>query len=147
MSSPRAGHRLAAVPRLDPSTFDLPVARIRSGHFTDAYFNLSKELLEGQGHDPVVTMQVFQRHEATLSGIDEAVAILRLCSGRRGDGGEWIDGWPELEVLALNEGDRIEPWETVMTIRGPYARFAHLETVYLGSLARCTRVATRRRKR
>ena len=37
---------------------------------------------------------------------------------------------------ALHEGDAISPWETVMTIEGDYALFAHLETVYLGSLAR-----------
>src|SRR5439155_11278115 len=30
----------------------------------------------------------------------------------------------------------MEPFETVMTIEGSYAVFAHLETVYLGSLAR-----------
>jgi nicotinate phosphoribosyltransferase len=129
--------------RLDPSTFDLPVERIRSGHYTDAYFNLSKGLLEAEGRDPVVTMQVFQKNEAVLAGIDEAIAVLRLCSGHRGDDGGWAEGWPELEVAALHEGDRVEPWETVMTITGPYARFAHLETVYLGCLARRTRVATR----
>ncbi len=43
-------------------------------------------------------------------------------------------GW--LEVRALEEGDAIEPWETVMTIEGDYSLFAHLETVYLGCLAR-----------
>ena len=32
--------------------------------------------------------------------------------------------------------------DTVLTIEGPYASFAHLETVYLGVLARGTRVAT-----
>jgi nicotinate phosphoribosyltransferase len=131
------------VARLDPATFDLPVDEIRAGRYTDAYFNLSKQLLESEGRDPRVTMQVFQRKEAVLAGIDEAIAMLRLCSGHRGPDGEWVDGWEELEVCALHEGDRIEPWETVMTIRGPYARFAHLETVYLGSLARRTRVATR----
>jgi nicotinate phosphoribosyltransferase len=39
-------------------------------------------------------------------------------------------------VHALYEGDRISPWETVMTIEGDYPLFAHLETVYLGCLAR-----------
>ena len=39
---------------------------------------------------------------------------------------------------ALYEGDEISPWETVMTIEGDYAEFAHLETVYLGCLARRT---------
>ena len=41
---------------------------------------------------------------------------------------------------ALYEGDAIAPWETVMTIEGDYSLFAHLETVYLGCLARRTLV-------
>jgi nicotinate phosphoribosyltransferase len=34
------------------------------------------------------------------------------------------------------------PWETVMTIEGDYTLFAHLETVYLGVLARRTLIST-----
>ena len=41
---------------------------------------------------------------------------------------------------ALHEGDEIAPWEPVLQIEGDYALFAHLETVYLGSLARRTRI-------
>jgi nicotinate phosphoribosyltransferase len=36
----------------------------------------------------------------------------------------------------LYEGDPIAPYETVMTIEGDYSLFAHLETVYLGCMAR-----------
>jgi nicotinate phosphoribosyltransferase len=81
-------------------------------------------------------MQVFQKHNSLLGGIDEAIAVLKLCSGHRADDGSWIPGWDELDVRALHEGDRIAPLETVMTIEGDYSLFAHLETVYLGSLAR-----------
>jgi nicotinate phosphoribosyltransferase len=81
-------------------------------------------------------MQVFQRKDSMLGGIDEAVAILKQCSGRRGPEGRWINGFGDLAVHALYEGDEIEPWETVMTIEGDYTLFAHLETVYLGVLAR-----------
>jgi nicotinate phosphoribosyltransferase len=45
-------------------------------------------------------------------------------------------GWDQLEVYALRESDRIAPHETVMLIEGDYSLFAHLETVYLGCLAR-----------
>jgi nicotinate phosphoribosyltransferase len=121
--------------RLDPEVFRLPVDRIRSGWYSDQYFNLTKELLEEEDRHPRVTMQVFQRHRSLLGGIDEALAILRLCSGR-GVAGGWEPGWDELDVRALYEGDEIAPWETVMTIEGDYSLFAHLETVYLGSLAR-----------
>ncbi len=124
--------------RLHPSTFRLPVEKIRSGWYTDAYFNHAKALLEAEGRHPRVRMQVFQRQDALLGGIDEAIAILRLCSGRSTPAGGWVDGFGELEVFALHEGDHIDPWETVMTIEGDYALFAHLETVYLGCLARGT---------
>jgi nicotinate phosphoribosyltransferase len=124
------------VPRLDPETFRLPVERIREGYYSDAYFVYTKELLEAEDRHPHVTMQVFQKRDSVLGGIDEAIAVLKKCSGRRGPDGEWISGWGELEVCALYEGDRIAPWETVMTIEGDYGLFAHLETVYLGCMAR-----------
>ncbi len=122
--------------RLDPQVFRLPVPRIRSGYYSDAYFVYTKELLEREGHYPRVTVQVFQKRDSVLGGIDEAIAVLKLCSGRAAEGGEWVEGWPALVVHALHEGDRISPRETVMTIEGDYSLFAHLETVYLGVLAR-----------
>ncbi|HVX33992.1 MAG TPA: quinolinate phosphoribosyl transferase [Solirubrobacterales bacterium] len=122
--------------RLAPETFRLPVEKIRDAYYSDTYFALTKELLEGDGKHPQVTMQVFAKRAGLLGGIDEAIAVLRLCSGRRRSDGGWEDGWPRLRVSALHEGDEIEPWETVMTIEGDYSLFAHLETVYLGTLAR-----------
>jgi nicotinate phosphoribosyltransferase len=122
--------------RLDPAIFRLPVERIRAGYYSDAYFVHTKTLLESENHHPRVTMQVFQKQDAILGGIDEAIAVLKLCSGRAGPDREWIEGWPELVVHALREGDRIAPWETVMTVEGDYSLFVHLETVYLGGLAR-----------
>jgi nicotinate phosphoribosyltransferase len=121
--------------RLDPEIFRLPVERIRRGYYADAYFVYTKQLLEAEDHHPRVTMQVFQKHETLLGGIDEAIAVLKLGSGHDEDG-LWVPGWDELEVHALYEGDSVEPLETVMTIEGDYSLFAHLETVYLGSLAR-----------
>ena len=122
--------------RLDPAIFRLPVERIRQGYYSDAYFVYTKQLLEAEDHRPHVTMQVFQKHDSVLGGIDEAIAILKLCSGHENAGGEWVTGWDALEVHALREGDRIAPRETVLTIEGDYSLFAHLETVYLGVLAR-----------
>jgi nicotinate phosphoribosyltransferase len=119
--------------------FRLPVERIREGYYTDAYFNFTKQLLDHAEQRPRVTMQVFQKQESVLGGIDEAIAVLKECSGRPSVG-EWEPGWDELEVHALHEGDEIAPWETVMTIEGDYSLFAHLETVYLGCLARRTLV-------
>src|SRR5437764_5821238 len=77
-------------------------------------------------------MQAFQKKHSFLGGMDEAIAILKLCSG----------DWDALTVHALYDGDRVEPWETVLMIEGDYTLFAHLETVYLGVLARRTRITT-----
>ncbi len=118
--------------RLPAEIFDLPVEKMREGYYTDAYFNHTRAALLADGRHPRVVMQVFQKHEAVLGGIDEAIAVLRLCA----------DDWDALTVHALYESDRIEPWETVLTIEGDYTTFAHLETVYLGTLARRTIVAT-----
>jgi nicotinate phosphoribosyltransferase len=101
--------------------------------------------MQADGHHPRVRMQIFQRSAAVLCGIDEALAIVRLCSGRRDPAGEWIDGWQQLRVAALFDGDAIAPYETVLTIEGDYAAFAHLETCYLGVLSRRTRIATNAR--
>ena len=121
--------------RLDPAIFRLPVDRIRHGYYSDAYFVYTKSVLETEGHHPHVTMQVFQKKDSVLGGIDEAIAVLKLCSGYE-QGGTWVPGWNDLEVYALREGDQIAPRETVMIIEGDYSLFVHLETVYLGSLAR-----------
>jgi nicotinate phosphoribosyltransferase len=129
---------LADRQRLSPATFRLPVEKIRDGYYSDAYFNHTKSLLEADGHHPRVVMQVFQRKESVLGGIDEAIAVLKQCSGYRGPDGRWVNTFKELEVCALYEGDEVSPWETVMTIEGDYSYFAHLETVYLGCLARRT---------
>jgi nicotinate phosphoribosyltransferase len=118
--------------RLPPEIFELPVEKMREGYYTDAYFNHTRAALLADERHPRVVMQVFQKKSAVLGGIDEAIAILKLCA----------DDWDELTVHALYDGDQIEPWETVLTIEGDYTRFAHLETVYLGTLARRTLIAT-----
>jgi nicotinate phosphoribosyltransferase len=122
--------------RLDPDVFALPVEKIRDGYYSDQYFNLTKELLEHEDRHPRVLMQVFQKQESLLGGVDEAIAILKQCAGRYRPDGTWELGWEGLEVRALQEGDPIAPRETVMTIEGDYSLFAHLETVYLGCMAR-----------
>lgn len=122
--------------RLPVETFQLPIARMREGYYSDAYFNFTRDVLEANNHRPQVMIQVFQRGESVLGGMDEALAILRSCAGRFDHDGEWQDGWDDLEVAALFDGDEITPWETVLMISGDYSLFAHLETLYLGVLAR-----------
>ncbi len=122
--------------RLPPEIFELPVEKMREGYYTDVYFNHARETLLRDGRHPRVVMQVFQKQQAVLGGMDEAIAILKLCS----------HDWDELTAHALYDGDEIAPWETVMTIEGDYTLFAHLETVYLGVLARRTLVSTNVRR-
>jgi nicotinate phosphoribosyltransferase len=122
--------------RLAPGIFDLPVEKMKAGYYTDAYFNFARDALLADDRHPRVLMQVFQKKRAVLGGMDEAIAILKLCS----------HGWDELAVHALHDGDELEPWETVMTIEGDYTLFVHLETVYLGVLARRTLISTNVRR-
>lgn len=122
--------------RLDPSIFHLPVERMRSGYYSDKYFVRTRDVLLADQYRPRVTMQVFGKTHAFLGGIDEAIAILKLCSA----------DWEELTVQALYDGDEVEPWETVLLVEGPYDAFAHLETLYLGVLSRRTRVGTNTRR-
>ena len=122
--------------RLDPAIFHLPVDKMREGYYSDKYFVRARDLLRKDRHRPRVTMQVFGKSHAYLGGIDEAIAILKLCAER----------WDELVVHALYDGEEMQPWETVLLIEGPYDAFAVLETLYLGVLARRTRVGTNTRE-
>jgi nicotinate phosphoribosyltransferase len=131
--------------RLAPEQFRLPVDEIRRGYYSDVYFNRARAILQADKRAVRVRMQVFTRHDAVLCGIDEAIAILRCGTGRFDDDGRWHDEWGQLEVSALHDGDSISAWETAMTIEGDYASFAHLETLYLGVLARRTRIASNAR--
>jgi nicotinate phosphoribosyltransferase len=118
--------------RLSPDIFDLPVEKMRDGYYADAYFNHARATLLHDGRRPRVVMQVFQKKDAYLGGMDEAIAILKLCSY----------DWEALTVHALYDGDHADPWETVMMIEGDYTLFAHLETAYLGVLSRRTLITT-----
>jgi nicotinate phosphoribosyltransferase len=123
----------AGRPWLPPETFHLPVEEIRAGHYSDKYFVRTRQVLVAEGRHPRVLMQVFTRKDGILCGIEEAVAVLQLCSDPPGS---------RLVIHALRDRNVIMARETVMTIEGDYAAFAHLETVYLGVLARGTGVAT-----
>ena len=171
--------------RLPSHFFDLPIQEIRRGYLSDVYFWREKIVLEDHGLHPKVTVQVFQKKHAILCGIDEAIAILKVASGRYKDNKRayklfdrflemkrkarkffnfdkekylnilheklevseeldqlWENGFDELDVNALYDGDEIDPWESVMHITGDASLFAHLETIYLGVLARRTKIST-----
>lgn len=118
--------------RLKPPVFDIPARKIKGGWYSDKYFVRTKKILEKDHNHNSVLMQVFCRKNATVCGLDEAIAIVKLCADRP----------EELKIRALYDGDEVKAGETVMTIEGDYSTFAHLETVYLGVIARPTAVAT-----
>jgi nicotinate phosphoribosyltransferase len=138
MTEPVIPPPLRPAERVSPDQYRLPTDRIREGYYSDKYFARTREVLAGRARNPRVTVQVFQKNVGWLGGVDEAIAILTLCLT---EGFAFSD----LEVLALRDGDTVSPGETVMLIHGPYVAFGHLETVYLGVLARRTRVATNTR--
>src|SRR5919198_166447 len=70
--------------------------------------------------------------EAVRLQVDSEIALDRL----------WRPGGAELEVRALRDGDLVDAWEPVIEVTGPYRLFAHLESVYLGVLARRSLVAS-----
>lgn len=118
------------------STFNIPIDKIKSGYYSDDYFLRTAEILNKDNHHPRILMQVFQREHCVLCGVDEAIAIIKTCAFN-----------PEnITIHALHDGDEIAPWETFMTIEGDLADFAHLETVYLGVMARQSRIATNVRR-
>ena len=118
--------------RIPVEKFDFPVEKIKSGYYTDAYFLRSEEILNGDNHHPRVLMQIFARDNVVLCGTDEVIALIKKCAFH-----------PEnITIHALHDGTEVKEWETVMTIEGDYADFAHLETIYLGIFARQSRIAT-----
>src|SRR5262249_49033335 len=83
--------RIESRKRLPPEIFELPIEKMREGYYTDAYFNHARATLLEDARRPRVVMQVFQKNDAYLGGMDEAIAVLRLCS----------DDWDDLTVHAL----------------------------------------------
>lgn len=178
---------MASKIRLPVETFDIPVHKIRRGYYSAVYFWRTKQILEKLDYSRTVLMQVFQKRDAVLCGTDEAIAVLKLCSGYYSEPDVaykvfddyiilnreirkisiearhsnllrelvasrttkeidlddlWVNTANRLEIRSLYDGYAISPWETVMTIDGLPQYFAHLESVYLGILARRTMVAT-----
>jgi len=118
--------------RLDPAVFGFPIEQIKQGFYTDIYFVRAREIVRQDKRSSSVVMQFSGKSEGWIGGVDEVIALLKLCS----------DDWSALTVNALYEGDRYESWDTVLTIEGPYESFGYLETLCLGALSRRTRVCT-----
>jgi nicotinate phosphoribosyltransferase len=115
-----------------------PSTEILSGDSADVYFMRAERILDAEGRDPLVTMEVFTRQDAVLCGIDEAKNLL---------GHVLADADPNETCLeALDDGDEISSKEIVLRIRARYRRFGLYETAFLGMLAQSTGWATAARE-
>lgn len=119
------------IERLTNKTFKFD-KRVGEGWFSAVYFLKTQKIVEEKLKDNVVTMQFFQRKNAVLCGTDEVIALIH----------EFARSPEKLEIHSLKDGDKIEPYETILTITGPYQNFGFLEGIMDGILARRTSVAT-----
>ncbi len=115
-----------------------PSREILSGESADVYFARADRILEREGLDPVVTMEVFARRDAVLCGIDEVKNLLAHVLREAKPG--------EVTVEALSDGDAIAPKEIVLRINARYRAFGLYETAILGMLAQSTGWATAARE-
>lgn len=115
-----------------------PAREILSGDSADVYFARAERILEREGLDPIVTMEVFARQDAVLCGIDEAKTLLAHVFDASDPA--------ETSIEALDDGDTIGPKEIVLRISGRYRTFGLYETALLGMLAQSTGWATAARE-
>ncbi|MFD1739298.1 nicotinate phosphoribosyltransferase [Bacillus salitolerans] len=119
------------IKRLTNKTFKFD-ERIKDGWFSAVYFLKTKEIIKKYKPNNTVTMQFFQKQHGVLCGTDEVIALVKT----------FAEHPEELEIHSLKDGDKITPFETVLTIKGPYQYFGYLEGIIDGILARRTSVAT-----
>ena len=115
-----------------------PSTEILTGESADVYFARADRILQREGLDPVVTMEVFARRDAMLCGIDEVKNLLAHVLGASDPG--------EVVVEALSDRDAIAPKEIVLRITARYRAFGLYETAILGMLAQSTGWATAARE-
>jgi len=94
-----------------------------SGETSDIYFLRSQRIMEEEGVNPRVTMEVFPSGDGILCGMREVLALL----------GKALPA--DAEVWALAEGESFRFKETVLRITAPYLSFGIYETAMLGILA------------
>lgn len=115
---------------IDPARrfFSATHQEILDAHTTDIYFLRTRDILSHMGRlDVPACADVFNRDGGVLCGVDEVANLFR---GRN------------VEIHSIPEGERFEPNEVVMSIRGPYGEFGLYETTLLGMLASSSAWAT-----
>lgn len=114
---------------LDAMNHETP---LNPAQYTDVYFVKSRLAAQAVGHNPTVLWQVFQKKDSVLAGVKPMLEQL--------DGA--IYGNDDIEIWSLDDGDVIAPGETVMLVKAPFQSFVEFESIYLGTLAEATKIAT-----
>ena len=107
---------------------------VLAGDTSDVYFLRTSKVMELEGVNPRVTMEVFPSGDGILCGMREVEALLRRCLPSEG------------EVWALAEGEAFRVKEVVLRIIAPYLSFGVYETAILGILAHESAWATAARQ-
>jgi nicotinate phosphoribosyltransferase len=115
------------------SKFDITYP-VLSGDTADIYFARAQAILQREGLNPPVTMEVFSSRPGLLCGIKEALAL--LASVLPDDAAIW----------AMEEGEDFAPKEVVLRITAAYSPFGLYETAILGILAQSCGWATAARE-
>jgi nicotinate phosphoribosyltransferase len=119
--------------------------RMREGWYTDRYFVRTARTVAITGRDPLVCVQVFAKQSGIVAGMYEAIRMLQTQLAPHPETAHRY-ALADLSIESLMDGDAVQPYETTMLITGPYLAFAHLETDYLGVLARRSLVASNVRR-
>lgn len=112
-----------------------PSRDVLSGRTADIYFRRTVEILQAEGLNPEVTMEVFPNRAGLLCGIEEVKALLKAVfkQGRA-------------DIRALDEGQPMQAKEVVLRIKAPYLSFGLYETAICGMLAQSSGWATAARE-
>src|SRR5262245_57933329 len=117
--------------RLTKDTFKLDAERMRSGWYSDKYFenivgmltNLAQRGYGFGGHSTrlaaagidargadigniIVEMQWFTRRQpfSVVAGVDKALSMLQCCTGYYDQAGQFVNTYDQLEVEAVHDG-------------------------------------------
>ncbi len=104
------------------------------GDNADIYFQRARDILQREGLDPVVTMEIFPGRDGILCGMREALALLERVLPH------------DAQVWMLDEGAPMHAKEVVLRIRARYSAFGLYETALLGILASQSGWATAARR-
>ncbi|MFC0270335.1 nicotinate phosphoribosyltransferase [Metabacillus herbersteinensis] len=119
------------IKRLSNNTFKFD-ERVGEGWFSAVYFLKTREIVKDFLPNQHVLMQFFQKEHGVLCGTDEVIALIKT----------FADNPENLDIYSLKDGDKISPFETVLTVAGPYQDFGYLEGMIDGILSRRTSVST-----